>query len=116
MTTATEAPALGPLPHAALASVPVTLAMPACAACCALPLLVGAGILTAGFAAAVNQILIAAAIAPAVLAVVLVACRQRRKAAAHATPGGPATAAEDAPADTKAGRVTALAALTVVAR
>ncbi len=63
MTTATEAPALGPVPHAALASVPVTLAMPACAACCALPLLVGAGMLTARFAAAVNQILIAAAIA-----------------------------------------------------
>ncbi|WP_165034650.1 hypothetical protein [Candidatus Protofrankia californiensis] len=44
--------------------------MLACAAFCTLPPLVGAGLLTAGAAAAVNQTLIAAAIALAILAVV----------------------------------------------
>ncbi|OHV37600.1 hypothetical protein BBK14_33245 [Parafrankia soli] len=63
--------------------------MLACAACCALPLLVGAGLLTAGAAAAVNQTLIAAAIALAVLAVLFLGWHQRRKAAARTVAGGP---------------------------
>ncbi|MBL7502425.1 hypothetical protein [Frankia nepalensis] len=64
-----------------------TLAVLACAACCTLPLLVGAGVLTAGAAAAVNQTLAAAAIALAVLAVVFLGLHQRGRAAARRAAG-----------------------------
>ncbi|OAA20103.1 hypothetical protein UG55_108116 [Frankia sp. EI5c] len=70
------------------AAVSATLAVLACAACCALPLLIGAGLLTAGAAAAVNQTLVAAAIALAVLAVVFLGWHQRRRTTARTVTGG----------------------------
>ncbi len=60
------------------------LAVAACAACCALPLLVGAGTLTAGAAAALNQTLLAVSVGLVVLAVVFWGRHQRRRTAVRA--------------------------------
>ncbi|CUU59372.1 hypothetical protein Ga0074812_12749 [Parafrankia irregularis] len=69
------------------AAMSMRLAILACAACCSLPLLVGVGLLTAGTAAAINQTLSGAAIALAVLAVLFLGWRQRRRIAERTAAG-----------------------------